>query len=327
MFDNAKLQLANLLTENVNKIVMYHKFSNLSHNIESSSKLFEQQLIYITKAFKNKILSSPNSRQTGIHLTIDDGYQDFYDLAYPLLVKYEVPATFYVCTGFINKELWMWYDKIEYLLETTSVQYFEISLAGQPHAWSLTSKIEKENCALQLQSILKSFPSNEVSAEINAISQLLEIEIPVLPPYKYSACSWEQLRDMDPGLVNIGAHSHTHPILTNCTDEQLSFELKHCTELLQKELQRPIKHFCYPNGQSTDYSNTVIEKLKQLGYESAVTAFTDGYNCKDRYKIRRCSGVESIHRFKKHVNGVEHLSKKWTSFKTRNNNENNVFSR
>lgn len=42
-------------------------------------------------------------------LTFDDGYQDNYDIAYPLLKRIEVPFAVYVTTGFIDNRLPMWW--------------------------------------------------------------------------------------------------------------------------------------------------------------------------------------------------------------------------
>lgn len=42
-------------------------------------------------------------------LTFDDGYQDNYDIAYPLLKRLEVPFAVYVTTGFIDNRLPMWW--------------------------------------------------------------------------------------------------------------------------------------------------------------------------------------------------------------------------
>lgn len=315
MLHNLALMTGNFLTQGVNKIVMYHKLSNLCGNLENSVKLFENQLLYLQRNYKNRLLSSPSSDTPGIHLTFDDGYLDFYEIAYPLLVKYEVPATFYVCTGFINKELWMWYDKIEYLLESTQQQHLAIAIEDKQYSWQLGSRQLNHICTIELQSALKTVSTEKVESYIHALGLLLEVEVPDIPPHKYAACDWEHLRAMDNGLINIGGHSHTHPILTNCTEQQIQFELNHCTELLKSELNSPIEHFCYPNGQATDFSEGIIKQLKALGYSSAVTAFTDGHNEKDVFKLRRCSGVESMYSFKKHINGIEHLSKKWNSFK------------
>ena len=86
-----------------------------------------------------------------------------------------------------------------------------------------------------MQSALKAVSTEKVESYIHALALLLEIEVPDIPPHKYAACDWEHLRAMDNGLINIGGHSHTHPILTNCNEQQIQFELSHCTELLKSE--------------------------------------------------------------------------------------------
>jgi len=44
-------------------------------------------------------------------ITFDDGFKDNYTVAYPLLYKYDLPATFFVTTGFIGRKGYMsWKD-------------------------------------------------------------------------------------------------------------------------------------------------------------------------------------------------------------------------
>ena len=46
-------------------------------------------------------------------LTFDDGYQDNYDIAYPILKQEEVPFAIYVTTGFIDNRIPMWWYRCE----------------------------------------------------------------------------------------------------------------------------------------------------------------------------------------------------------------------
>jgi len=63
-------------------------------------------------------------------LTFDDGYQDNYDIAYPILRRLEVPFTVYVTTGFIDNCLPMWWYPGERLgIDTKSLK----ALDAAPH--------------------------------------------------------------------------------------------------------------------------------------------------------------------------------------------------
>jgi len=54
-------------------------------------------------------LDDINNKKHWICITFDDGYQDNYTLAYPLLKRLGIPFTVYVTTGFIDNKLPMWW--------------------------------------------------------------------------------------------------------------------------------------------------------------------------------------------------------------------------
>jgi len=45
-------------------------------------------------------------------VTFDDGYRDNYELAVPVFASRGVPATFFVCTGYIDRPHLAWWDEI-----------------------------------------------------------------------------------------------------------------------------------------------------------------------------------------------------------------------
>ena len=57
------------------------------------------------------IISKGRTNHPFVCLTFDDGYQDNYDIAYPILKQNEVPFAIYVTTGFIDNRLPMWWYK------------------------------------------------------------------------------------------------------------------------------------------------------------------------------------------------------------------------
>lgn len=54
-------------------------------------------------------------------LTIDDGYTDFYDIAFPELKRRSRAATFFVTTDFADCKIWLWPDRIRFTLEHAKV--------------------------------------------------------------------------------------------------------------------------------------------------------------------------------------------------------------
>lgn len=94
-------------------ILMYHHINYKHSKLAVRPEIFEEQIkfllgrgyrfIKLSDAFKTFASSATSSSpyDKTLVLTFDDGYRDFYLNAYPILKKYNVPASFYV----INQDI------------------------------------------------------------------------------------------------------------------------------------------------------------------------------------------------------------------------------
>ncbi len=73
------------------------------------------------------IITKGKTKQHFLCLTFDDGYQDNYDIAYPILKELGVPFTIYVTTGFIDNRVPMWWYPHEQLgIRTESLKALDV---------------------------------------------------------------------------------------------------------------------------------------------------------------------------------------------------------
>ena len=93
-------------------VLNYHKVDNIHNSLSVITDDFERQMRYLSENGYNTITPEQlyDSITTGSELpekplliTFDDGYQDNYDNAYPILKKYNMKATIFVVTGFLGK--------------------------------------------------------------------------------------------------------------------------------------------------------------------------------------------------------------------------------
>jgi len=86
-----------------NAILIYHSIGDIG-NQPTSPAVFEAHMQYLSREFEivdlPEIVDSTGERQ--IAVTFDDGFIDFYRTALPVLERYEVPATVFVCADFID---------------------------------------------------------------------------------------------------------------------------------------------------------------------------------------------------------------------------------
>ena len=134
-------------------IVMFHRVDDASpdnHLVHSSSK-FEEYCEFFRKHFRVVPLSEQvaacnagNAADLGgtLSITLDDGYRDNFEVAAPILRRLNLPATFFVVTGFVGTQTvapwdrhllrqpgWMDWDQ----LRTLASQGFEIGCHSDSH--------------------------------------------------------------------------------------------------------------------------------------------------------------------------------------------------
>jgi len=80
--------------------------------------------------------------------------------------------------------------------------------------------------------------------------------------------SVEQLREWQRGGMEIGAHTRSHPRLTQCSDAQLHDEIHGSKATLEDHLGTPVTQFCYPYGDADD---RVAGVVREAGFAAATT--------------------------------------------------------
>ncbi len=86
--------------------------------------------------------------------------------------------------------------------------------------------------------------------------------------------------------IDFQSHTLSHPILTSCNKDEIISELKDSKRKISYILNKDVFHFAYPNG---NYNTSIINILKNLNYQSAVT-IEFGFNkqkLSSNFKIKR----------------------------------------
>lgn len=227
-------------------------------------------------------------------LTVDDGYQDFYQLAFPILKSYRLPCTVFLTSDFVDQNIWLWHDLINYGVNNTSRTDF--TLNGR--VFSLTNVQEKTVLKLALDKICTSCTTKERNRFIEQILNDLNVTIPAHPTVDYAPLSWNQILEMSQSGVSYGAHTCTHPILSKLSISDAQREIEESKRCIEEVLQKAILAFSYPNGTERDFNEDIKKIVQDSGFACAVSMIY-GLNDResDKYALRRmaANGESYIH--------------------------------
>jgi peptidoglycan/xylan/chitin deacetylase (PgdA/CDA1 family) len=97
-------------TEEKPTILIYHSVSKEKYHFNINPEIFEEQIKYLKKEnfefLKLKDLENINKLfNKSVLITFDDGYENVFINAVPILEKYNVPAIFFIPVGLIDNKI------------------------------------------------------------------------------------------------------------------------------------------------------------------------------------------------------------------------------
>lgn len=146
-------------------------------------------------------------------ITIDDGHKSVYQLK-PILERFQIPVTVFVCSGFVGarKRFWFWASE----LAETQRQHLK-TLSDEERLATLRAIGFADRAELNDRDSLN-------------INELLELQ----------------------HLIDVQSHSVSHPILPSCSEQKVVEEIQFSRRELAEHVGRPVNALAYPNGSYTE---------------------------------------------------------------------------
>jgi peptidoglycan/xylan/chitin deacetylase (PgdA/CDA1 family) len=294
------------------RILMYHRILNEGEDLSGvnmvTKKAFERQMRIICEKY-NPVsmyelvegIKNGNLRKGSVAITLDDGYRDNYLNAYPILKRYGIPATIFLTSGIIGTHDMLWFDKVSASISLTHKKklYFE----GK--SFNLSEKKSREVANQSIVSILKNMEHKSRLKSLDNLMETLNITKDMLP--KDMMLEWNHVKEMsESGLITFGAHTLTHPILTQLSMENIKKEIFDSKDIIEKIISKKVDLFSYPNGDKSDFNEDIKNLLRRAFICSSSTIPGKNDSKSDLFELRRigCSHENNDIVFKVKQSGI-----------------------
>ncbi len=284
-------------------VLMYHGVTKNTYDppvwTQLPEDIFEEQIKWISETFHPVTLGEmilavqrqhalpPNS----ILITFDDGLKNNVDVAYPILKKYNMPATIFLTVDFIGTDRFFWVDELYLALQTAydSGKTLVLSLEEAQMLFDDGNVWAAYHATVEF---LKVLPDEKVNEYLSKILSQIEIDRDKYN-HDFGTMTWDDVRrmDVDP-LISFGAHTANHRILTRIPSTLLQDELIGSRERMEVQLGHSVSSFCYPNGRlGLDFLPEHMDMLRDGGYGCAFATNRGLFdiNNDDRFSIPRVS--------------------------------------
>jgi len=206
-----------------------------------------------------------------VALTFDDGLRNNALLAAPALIAHQIPATFYICPGQIDRTAWIWTYEVRARLASLEAQAArQLMLTCMP------------SCAGELEAFVTSLKKSAPAVLAMHLETVWRATADFMPSMRqreaFDLMPWEEVRRLNHPLFSIGSHTLTHQTLEAGTVTDFEREVGGaCDRMVQEGLQRPAD-FCYPDGRYCAESVEVVRRYHRSAVTTRAAVFADGFD-------------------------------------------------
>jgi peptidoglycan/xylan/chitin deacetylase (PgdA/CDA1 family) len=246
----------------------------------TSVEMFEQHLDYLGGSFRfvsldeigDRLLNGVPFHEPVAAITFDDGYQDVYETALPILERKGIPAAMFVVTDLVGRPAWQIHDKLYHLVakafrcwdDPRSKMFGLLSDLGLP-AHDLTRRSAIDNPMLAVSALLPELPQADIRRLMNGLEMSVGNGFHNLP----LTVTWEMVEDMRRRGFIIGSHTRNHVSLPVEATDRVAEEVEQSKTVLESRLGERIDHVAYPGGH---FNAAVVDAVARAGYRFAYTA-------------------------------------------------------
>lgn len=193
-------------------------------------------------------------------ITFDDGWNDNYTNAFPILKAMGVPATIFLSTDYIESSLGFWWQHLGEALV--------LAAADPNHTETVNGILQKHLNAVSLEH--SSADTIIQTIKQHAYEKAQDITTDIMTqmgtPMDSHGLNWAACQEMSGEGISFGSHTLSHPRLSLLTQKDCARELEKSKALLMEKNLNYVDSICYPYGDYIDSTLEAAARYYPLGF-------------------------------------------------------------
>jgi peptidoglycan/xylan/chitin deacetylase (PgdA/CDA1 family) len=208
-----------------------------------------------------------------VAITFDDGFYNNLSVAFPILVRYGIPATIFLAAGFIGSTRLNWPEELAILLALATVP--RLNLGDRDLA--VVSISEKAAAYKQIARHFSTVDADGIEACLASLlgqAALSREDLYRSPLYEsLRFMTWDDVHTMAKSkLISFGSHTVNHRRLVHLAADDAEEEIRQSRHIIQQQLGK-CDAFAYPHGgRGKDFNDSHLQMAVAAGYDIVVTA-------------------------------------------------------
>jgi len=282
-------------------VINYHRIgnstlTNLDPGVFSTDSIgLDEQITALRRRFTfispsealDVIERKINPKEPLALLTFDDGYRDNLTQAFPVLASHGLKAIFFIVTSYLESPQVPWWDRLASLVRVITLQNKTTNIKLRD---SRTVEVSAHNLKNSIMQVLENFKACGPSDQQEFESYLLKLagtndsskqSQSAEPLGKFGVgagetelmMSWEDIKTLQTAGMTIGAHSHTHRILSGLDKASQQLELRSSKLILEKHLSSQVDFLAFPDGRRGTFDAETMREAQEAGFRAAFSFY------------------------------------------------------
>ena len=262
-------------------------------------KAFAAQMAWLAKhchvlspeELEERAVRDSGSGPPDVLVTFDDGYHNYFELAYPVLRSLRIRALNFLCTRYVDDPMLVeWWDKVYLAVRASRRIVADVDWLDARYTLDAAGRARLLRAA---KDFIKQRPNGERERLMASLLDALGVDDASLHAPRQTM-TWDEVRAAS-DFTCFGGHTHSHAIVSQLDATQLDAEIGTCRDRLLAETGAAPEMFAYPNGGARDFTDEAKAALRRYGFRiafSAIAGLNDRHT--DWMEVRRIAGGESV---------------------------------